>query len=313
MKAVMLDAASLGSDINLEPLRAVVPRLECHANTQPGDVQARLADADIVLTNKVELTAQVMRCLPRLKLICVMATGTNNVAIAAAEELGKIVRNVEAYGTASVAQHTMMLLLALANRLPLYQRDVQAGRWQRSEQFCLMDHPTMQLTGKHLVIVGQGELGREVARLASAFGMQTSFAARPGATADKRPTLAFLAPRADAISLHCPLTEHTHHLIDTALLATVKPGCILVNCARGGIVDEEAALASLRSGRLGGFGTDVLPVEPPRNGHPLLSALDMPLNLVVTPHNAWIAPESRQSIVDKTADNIRNFLAQEGS
>lgn len=313
MKAVMLDAASLGADVDLTPLRQAVTDLVCHANTQPGEVASRLQDADVVLSNKVVLTGNVIRSLPRLKLICVMATGMNNVDHAAAAERGIAVRNVEAYGTASVAQHTLMLLLALANRLPLYQKDVAAGKWQRSDQFCLMHHATLQLEGKHLVIVGQGELGSRVAQLAQAFGMQVSFSARPGNASDSRPSLAFLAPRADAISLHCPLTEHTRNLIDTALLATLKPGCLLINCARGGIVDDSSALSALRSGRLGGLATDVLPEEPPRQGHPLLSALDMPLNLIVTPHNAWITPESRQTIVNKTAQNILTFGDSLGS
>lgn len=307
MKAVILDAATLGDDVDLSPIREAVATWECHANTSPTQVAARVRDADIVLTNKVVLSAEVIRNAPRLQMICVMATGVNNVDTQAAAERGIAVRNVEAYGTASVAQHTLMLLLALANRLPLYQRDVAAGRWQTSDQFCLMNHPTLQLAGKHLVIVGQGELGQEVARLARNFNMDVSFAARPGSTGDTRPSLPTLAPKADAISLHCPLTDATRNLIDTALLATVKPGCLLINCARGGIVDDNAALSALRSGRLGGLGVDVLPEEPPRRGHPLLSALEMPLNLIVTPHNAWISPESRQTIVNKTARNIIDF------
>lgn len=311
MNAVMLDTASLGEDVDLTPIREAVDTWECYPNTSPSEVAARLQGAEIVLTNKVVLTAEVIRSLPGLRLICVMATGVNNVDTQAAEERGIAVRNVAAYGTASVAQHTLMLLLALANRLPLYQRDVAAGRWQTSDQFCLMNHSTLQLAGKHLVIVGEGELGKEVARLAQSFHMEVSFAARPGNAADKRPSLALLAPKADAISLHCPLTEQTRNLIDTALLASVKPGCLLINCARGGIVDDSAALNALRSGRLGGLGVDVLPEEPPRRGHPLLSALDMPLNLIVTPHNAWITPESRQTIVNKTAQNIVEFREAE--
>lgn len=307
MKAVMLDTASLGEDVDLSSIRDAVDAWERYPNTSPTEVAARLQDADIVLTNKVVLNAEVIRSLPKLRLICVMATGVNNVDTQAAEECGVTVRSVEAYGTASVAQHTLMLLLALANRLPLYQREVAAGRWQTSEQFCLMNHSTMQLAGKRLVIVGEGELGKEVARLAQSFHMEVSFAARPGSTGDKRPSLTSLAPKADAISLHCPLTDQTRNLVDTALLTSVKPGCLLINCARGGIVDDNAALSALRSGRLGGLGVDVLPEEPPRRGHPLLSALDIPLNLIITPHNAWITPESRQTIVNKTAQNIVEF------
>ncbi|PMR74969.1 D-2-hydroxyacid dehydrogenase [Billgrantia endophytica] len=308
MKAVILDAASLGPDIDLSSIRTQVDELEVHEQSTTEQSRGRLAGAEVAIVNKVVLDAATLEALPSLRLICVLATGTNNIDTATAERLGIAVRNVTAYGTASVAQHTLMLILALANRLPLYQRDVAAGRWNRSPFFCLMDHGTLQLEGKHLVVVGQGELGSRVAALAEAFGMRVSFAARPGNEAnDSRPGVAELAPRADVISLHCPLTDATRHLVDANLLATLKPDALLVNCARGGIIDEQAALAALREGRLGGLGVDVLPIEPPREGHRLLDALAESLNLIVTPHNAWITPEARQRIVTLTADNLRHW------
>ncbi|HIX61580.1 MAG TPA: D-2-hydroxyacid dehydrogenase [Candidatus Halomonas stercoripullorum] len=308
MKAVILDAASLGSDIDLTPLHAEVDDLTVHQASTTEQSRERLAEAEVAIVNKVVLDAATLEAASSLKLICVLATGTNNIDMASAERLGIAVRNVTAYGTASVAQHTLMLMLALANRLPLYQQDVASGRWNESPFFCLMDHATLQLEGKHLVVVGQGELGNHVATLAGAFGMRVSFAARPGNEAnDSRPGITELAPAADIISLHCPLTDATRHLVNTELLATLKPGALLVNCARGGIIDEEAALAALREGRLGGLGVDVLPQEPPREGHPLLDALSEPLNLIVTPHNAWITPEARQRIVTLTAENLRQW------
>ncbi|MGR4068196.1 D-2-hydroxyacid dehydrogenase [Billgrantia sp. C5P2] len=311
MKAVILDAASLGPDVDLAAIRDRVDALDVHQTSTTAQSRERLADAEVAIVNKVVLDAATLEALPELKLICVLATGTNNIDMATAERLGIRVRNVTAYGTASVAQHTLMMILALANRLPLYQRDVAAGRWNESPFFCLMEHGTLQLEGKHLVIVGQGELGSRVAALAEAFGMHVSFAARPGNEGnDSRPGLAELVPEADVISLHCPLTEATRHLVDADLLATCKPGALLVNCARGGIIDEEAALQALRGGRLGGLGVDVLPAEPPREGHALLDALSEPLNLVVTPHSAWITPEARQRIVSLTADNLRDWKAQ---
>lgn len=310
MKAVILDAASLGQDIDLSPIRDCVDTLDVHQLSTTEQSRERLAGARVAIVNKVVLDAPTLERLPELKLICVLATGTNNIDTAACERLGIEVRNVSAYGTASVAQHTLMLMLALANRLPLYQRDVASGRWGESDFFCLMDHTTLQLEGKNLVIVGQGELGTQVSRLAEAFGMRVSFAARPGNEAnDRRPGLAELATEADVITLHCPLTPDTRHLVDTDLLARLKPGALLVNCARGGIIDEEAALDALRDGRLGGLGVDVLPVEPPRDGHPLIDALAEPLNLIVTPHNAWITPEARQRIVTLTVDNLRQWQA----
>ncbi|MCE8031691.1 MAG: D-2-hydroxyacid dehydrogenase [Halomonas sp.] len=311
MKAVILDAASLGPDIDLSAIREQVDDLEVHQASTTEQSRERLVGAQVAIVNKVVLDATTLEALPELKLICVLATGTNNIDMTTAERLGIEVRNVTAYGTASVAQHTLMLILALANRLPLYQRDVAAGRWNESPFFCLMDHGTLQLEGKHLVIVGQGELGSRVGALGEALGMRVSFAARPGnEAADSRPGIAELAPEADVISLHCPLTDATRHLIGTERLATLKPDALLVNCARGGIIDEDAALAALREGRLGGLGVDVLPAEPPRDGHPLLDALSEPLNLIVTPHNAWITPEARQRIVALTSDNLRRWKAQ---
>lgn len=308
MKAVILDAASLGPDVDLTPLREHLDDLVVHASSTTHEAQERLAAADVAIVNKVVLDAATLEALPSLKLICVLATGTNNINMAAARRLGITVKNVTGYGTASVAQHTLLLLLALANRLPLYGRDVATGRWGESPFFCLMDHRTLQLEGKHLAIVGQGELGGRVAKLAEAFGMRVTFTARPGNAAhDERPSLAELAPTLDAISLHCPLNEATHHLVDADLLARLKPGALLVNCARGGIIDEAAALTALREGRLGGLAVDVLPEEPPREGHPLIDALNESLNLIVTPHNAWITPEARQNVVALTANNLREW------
>ncbi|CEP36200.1 MULTISPECIES: D-2-hydroxyacid dehydrogenase [unclassified Halomonas] len=308
--AVILDAESLGPEINLDAIRESVTHLEVFEQSTTQQARERLAGADIAIVNKVVLDAETLQQLPNLRLICVLATGLNNIDLETAKQQNITVKNVAAYGTASVSQHTMMLMLTLANRLPLYQRDVAAGEWQRSAFFCLQDYPTLQLSGKQLVMVGQGELGTEVARLAEAFGMQVTFAARPGnETNDKRPALDDLLPDADVISLHCPLSEATKHLINRERLARAKPSLILLNCARGGVIDEVAALAALRSGKLGGLGVDVLPAEPPRDGHPLLDALSEPLNLIVTPHNAWITPEARQNIVSLTANNIAHWKA----
>nr|WP_299241021.1 D-2-hydroxyacid dehydrogenase [uncultured Halomonas sp.] len=309
MKAVILDAATLGDDIDLTPLRDEVETLEVHDRTTPEQCLERLQDVDVVIVNKVMLGGDLLSSLPRLKLICLLATGTNNIDTETARHQGIQVRNVTAYGTASVAQHTLMLMLSLANRLPLYQRDVIDGRWNRSPFFCLLDHRTLELAGKRLAIVGSGELGQAVARLATAFGMEVVFTARPGnEPRDERPALADIASSLDVLSLHCPLTENTRSLVDAALLKRMKPGALLVNCARGGIIDEIAALKALRDGQLGGLGVDVLPEEPPRDGHPLIDALNGgDLNLIVTPHNAWITPEARANVVRLTADNLRSF------
>ncbi len=313
MRAVILDAATLGDDIDLSTIREAVGNLAVYSNSSATQAVERLGGARIALVNKVVLDEAALSALPGLELICVLATGTNNIDRRAAQRMGIRVANVTGYGTASVAQHTLMLMLALAARLPCYQRDVAAGAWQNADIFCLLDHRTMQLEGKRLVVVGQGTIGARVGSLAQGLGMEVDYAARPGnERGDPRPSLNELARNADVLSLHCPLTEATRHLVNESLLDRFQPGALLINCARGGIVDEEAALAALREGRLGGLAVDVLPEEPPRRGHPLLDALPEPLNLIVTPHNAWIAPEARQRIVDLTADTIRAFLHQRG-
>lgn len=311
--AVMLDAESLGADINLTAIRDLVSHLEVYQQSTAEQASERLSDADIAIVNKVVLNAETLSTLPKLKLICVLATGLNNIDLDTAKAQNIIVKNVTAYGTASVSQHTLMLMLTLANRLPRYQADIARGEWQRSDFFCLQAHSTLQLSNKHLVMVGQGELGSEVARLAEAFGMKVTFAARPGNESnDKRPSLDDLLPTADIISLHCPLNETTKHLINRTRLANAKSSLLLVNCARGGIIDEEAALEALRAGKIGGLAVDVLPTEPPKEGHPLLTALaeGEALNLIVTPHNAWITPEARQNIVALTANNIKQWQTE---
>src|SRR5690606_4594805 len=214
----------------------------------------------------------------------------------------------QAYGTATVAQHTLMLLLALATRLPDYQGAVARGRWQESGQFCLLDFPIVELAGKTLGILGHGELGGAVARLAEAFGMRVLLGQLPGRP--ERPgylPLDQLLPQVDALSLHCPLTEQTRNLIGARELARLKPGALLIKSARGGLADEQALADALRSGHLGGAASDVLSEEPPRNGNPLL-APDIP-RLILTPHCAWGSREARQRILEQLAENARAFQA----
>ncbi|WP_221796970.1 D-2-hydroxyacid dehydrogenase [Oceanobacter mangrovi] len=304
MKAVFLDADSLGADIDLEPIAREVDSLQLYGTTAPEQLAQRIEGMDLLITNKVKIPDWAIQ---GRKGILVVATGLNNVDTAAAATLGVPVHNVLNYGTDAVAQHTLMLMLALAGRLPVYQHKLAQGEWQQSPFFCLLSPSTTQLSGKHLVIVGSGTLGQAVARLAEAFGARVSFAARPGNPDDSRPTLEQLLPTADVVSLHCPLTSDTHHLINAERLQLIKPGCLLVNCARGGVIDEAACLAALQEGQLGGLAVDVLPEEPPRNGHPLLEQLEGELNLLVTPHNAWITPEARQNIVRLTVENIRQL------
>ncbi|MCO6059897.1 2-hydroxyacid dehydrogenase [Pseudomonas sp. MOB-449] len=302
-RAVFLDHASLDlGDLDLTPLRLAFGELQLHAQTTPDEVTERLRDAQVAISNKVRIDAAAMAANPALKLILVAATGTNNIDLEAARAHGITVCNCQAYGTPSVAQHTLALLLALTTRLPDYQAAVRAGRWQQASQFCLLDFPIFELEGKTLGLLGHGELGSAVARLAEAFGMRVLLGQLPGRPprADRLP-LHELLPQVDALTLHCPLNEQTRDMIGAAELALMKPGALLVNTARGGLVNEEALAAALRSGHLGGAATDVLTQEPPRDGNPLLAA-DIP-RLIVTPHNAWGSREARQRIVQQLAEN----------
>jgi glycerate dehydrogenase len=308
-RAVFLDHASLDlGDLDLAPLRQVFGELTLHDASASEQAAERLQGAQVAISNKVRLDAATLAACPELRLILVSATGTNNIDLAAAREHGIVVANCQGYGTASVAQHCLMLLLALATRLPDYQAAIRDGAWQRSSQFCLLDFPIIELEGKTLGLLGHGELGGAVARLAEALGMRVLLGALPDrpARTDRLP-LAELLPQVDALSLHCPLTEQTRHLIGAAELALMKPQALLINTARGGLVDEQALADALRAGQLGGAACDVLSEEPPRHGNPLL-APDIP-RLIITPHNAWGSREARQRIVAQLAENAATFFA----
>jgi len=305
MKAVFLDTESL-DDLSLAPIKQQCSSLELYGTTSPDQVTERIAGAELVILNKVRIERRHLECAPSLKLICLVATGTDVVDVQAASELGVTVCNCQAYGTASVAQHVLSLLLALATRLIPYHQAVLAGKWQESTQFCFLDFPITELAGKKLGIVGYGTLGKAVGKLAEALDMKVLIARRPGSDDASRPALAELLPDLDALTLHCPLTPATRNLIDAQALAMMKPGALLINCARGGLVDEPALAAALRAGRLGGAATDVLSSEPPRDGNPLLAS-DIP-NLIVTPHIAWASTEARNRIITQTAENIAAYL-----
>ncbi|MCV4290269.1 2-hydroxyacid dehydrogenase [Pseudomonas capsici] len=308
-RAVFLDHTSLDlGDLDLGELRESFGELVLHDSTSPDQVIERLKGAQVAISNKIMIDADTFAACPELKLVLVTATGTNNVDLAAAREHGVTVCNCQGYGTPSVAQHTLLLLLALATRLPDYQKAVQQGLWQKSSQFCLLDFPIVELEGKTLGLLGHGELGSAVARLAEAFGMRVLLGQIPGrpARADRLP-LEQLLPQIDALTLHCPLNEHTRNMIGARELQLLKPQALVVNTARGGLIDEQALADALRNGHLGGAASDVLSVEPPVSGNPLL-ADDIP-RLIITPHSAWGAREARQRIVSQLIENTRAFFA----
>ena len=309
MLSVFLDRDSLDhGDLDFNGLERVLPDLRYYPATAPAEVAARIEAAKVVISNKVMLDAAAIQQAPRLKLIVIAATGVNNVDLEAAAARGVTVCNCRGHVTPAVVQHVFALLLGLCTRWPDYQQAVRDGRWQRASQFCLLDFPIRELAGKTLGIVGYGELGRGVARVAEVFGMRVLVAQRPGtveALADRMPLPALL-PQLDVLSLHCPLTPATRGLIGAWELALMRRDAILINTARGGLVDEALLADALRRGALGGAGVDVLSLEPPVNGNPLL-APDIP-NLIVTPHCAWGSRESRQRLVGQLAENVQGFL-----
>ncbi len=310
MKGVILDADSLGpDDVDLGPVTRLPVEWTLYGSSKREQVAERIADAAIVLTNKAPIGAAELVAAPGLRYIGVLATGTNVIDVAAASASNVLVSNVVGYGSASVVQHTWAFILALTTRLPDYNVAALDGRWAESPFFCLQDFPVRELAGKTLGIVGYGQLGRGVAEVGKAFGMEVkiaSFLWRHGDDPERVPFDSLIAT-ADVISLHCPLTEETRNLIGRRELAKMKSTALLINCARGGIVDEQALVDALEDGVIGGAGFDVLSEEPPINGNPLLNQ-EVP-NLIVTPHSAWVARESRQRLIDQVAENIQAFLA----
>ena len=311
--AVFLDVNSLDmNDLDLNSLNQVFSNLTTYpATDHEQDTITRLQGAQVAITNKVQISAKALEQLPELKLILISATGTNNVDLEAAKKHGVVVCNCQGYGTTSVAQHTLALIFALSTSLTVYDRDVRLGRWQEAKQFCLLDYPIVELTGKTLGILGYGELGREVARLAEALGMKIVVGQLPDRPI-KENRLSFndLLEQADIISLHCPLTETTKNLIDAKALERMKPTAFLINCARGGIVNEADLADALKNGVIAGAAVDVLSVEPPKAGNILLDYLDEPTthNLIITPHSAWGSVQARQRIVKQLTENAQSFL-----
>ncbi len=308
MDAVFLDRASLDQqDLDFSPLDAIFQNFSLYDSTTAEQLLERVQHVDVVMSNKVLISAEIMAQCPQLKLILISATGTNNVDLQAAKQHGIVVCNCQGYGTAAVAQHSLMLMLNLATSFVRYQQAIQEGKWQQSSQFCLLDYPIVELSGKTLGIIGYGELGQAVAKLARAFGMTVLVGQLPQRPVQEgRIAWSELLPQVDFLSLHCPLTEETRHLIDENAFKQMKKTAFLINCARGGIVNEQALLNALQNGEIAGAATDVLSVEPPKAGNILLDA-HLP-NLLITPHSAWGSVDARQRIVQQMAENTQAFL-----
>ena len=309
MKIVILDSNAVNpGDLSWEIFEEF-GQVTVYPRTAPEDVVQRIGDAEIILINKIEITGALLDQCPNLKLICVQATGYNVVDCDAARERGVLVCNVPAYGTNAVAQFTFGLLLELCNRIGLHGQAVQEGKWASCPDFCFWLTPQMELAGKTLGIIGFGRIGRAVGKIAKAFGMEVLAYNRSrcpeGEEIGKYVSMEDLLTQSDIVSLHCPLTQENAELINGESLSKMKDGAILLNTARGGLISETAVSQALRSGKLRGYGADVVTREPIDPANPLLAAP----NCILTPHMAWAPVESRKRIQVCTAESIRGYLA----
>ncbi len=311
MKICILDGYSLNpGDLDWSPVERLGD-VTLFDRTPADKIVERAADADIVLTNKVPFSADTLRQLPRLRFICVLATGYNIIDTEAAARQGVVVANIPAYSTMSVAQMAFAHILNITNHVASYAREVADGKWTNCPDFCFWDSALTELAGKTMGIVGLGNTGMSTARIAVAMGMKV--VAMTSKSADTLPEGITPAPlddvlaSADVVSLHCPLTPSTRHLINAASIAKMKPSAILINTGRGPLVDEQAVADALNGGRLAAFGADVLSQEPPRGDNPLLSAR----NCFLTPHIAWATLEARTRLMSTATENVRQFVAGE--
>jgi glycerate dehydrogenase len=301
--------------LDRDSLKAKVRRPSCateyveYGRTEAGEIVSRLEGATVVITNKVPLREATLRQLPQLKLIAVAATGYDIIDIGYCREHGIAVTNIRNYAIHTVPEHTFALMLALRRNLLAYRQDVENDAWQRSEQFCFLDHDIGDLHGSTLGIIGEGSIGQATAALGRAFGMRVLFADHPP---PRMPDVTFtpfaqVLAESDVISLHAPLTAATRNLIDLEAFRKMKRNALLINTARGGLVDEEALIQALDEGLIAGAGFDVLTIEPPRNGHPLLKVRRP--NFILTPHVAWASNGAMQFLADQLVGNIELWCA----
>jgi len=305
LKVVFLDAGTLPRALRFDPVLPIA--YEAHDATADDEVEARIRDADVVVTNKVRLTAERLGAAPKLRLVCIAAAGTDNVDLPFAEARGIAVRNVPDYGSLSVAEHVIATLMALRRALPTYAQAAVDGRWSAARQFCWLGPVIRDVGGSVLGVVGRGRIGEATAQLAHGLGMKVLFARTPGRPcADDERELDELVREGDALTLHVPLSAQTRGLMDARRLSLMKPGAVLVNTGRGALVDPEALAQALREGRIAGAAIDVLEVEPPPPSHPLL-ARDIP-NLLLTPHVAWASEKAQQRLADRLVEIVQDHV-----
>jgi glycerate dehydrogenase len=308
MNVVFLDRATLPAEVVVRQLN-FDHALESFDQTRPEDVANRIAGADIVITNKVRLSAAVIASAPQLKMIAVAATGYDIVDVAACEARGVVVSNIRGYAQTSVPEHVFAMIFALRRNLVAYRHAVIAGRWQDADQFAFFDYPIADLAGATLGVIGQGSLGKQVCHLGRALGMRVLVGARKGAAPGTlRTSFEELLATSDVISLHCPLTPETRGMISDPEFEAMARRPLLINTARGGLVDEAALERALDQGRISGAGLDVASAEPPPFDHPLMRIAHRQ-NVIITPHVAWASREATQGLADQLIDNIEAFVA----
>ena len=310
MNIVFLDSTGIPASHRI-PSFSFPHQLTEYAHTAAEQVLERAKDADIIITSKVILNHEILSQLPKLKLIAVTATGTNNIDLVAAKALGITVKNVTGYSSVTVPEHVIGMIYALKHRLIDYHRDqLLTERWATCGQFCYVDYPISDVQGSTLGIIGRGCIGNEVARLAQAVGMRVLFAEHQHATTIREGYTAFdeVLEQADVISLHCPLTPQTEQLINAKTLALMKPNACLINTGRGGLINEADLLQALQSGKLAGAALDVLVKELPASDDALWLAAKTQPNLLITPHVAWASDSALTTLVNKVAQNIEEFV-----
>lgn len=313
MKGVFLDAATIDPcGIDFSPLKQVLPQWQFFDSTShQSDLRNRIKQAELVITNKVAISEEILNEAKQLKCICIAATGTDHVDIEAAKARHIVVCNVRNYSTSAAIQHTFGLIIALMTNLIAYHNKVQEGAWTEADHFCLRDFQAFELAGKTLGIIGYGAIGQGVAEVAKAFGMTVLLSERKGML-DSRPGRTLfndLLKQSDVISLHCPLTNETKNLIDAESFRLIKPTALIVNTARGGVIDEMALFEALKNHRIAGAGLDVLSMEPPLKDSQILTYRGS--NLIITPHVAWNTMEARQRLVNELSANITAYLRNE--
>ena len=309
MNIVFLDSDTISPETTLRS-PAFAHQWHQYDRTTSDQAAERIADADIVIVNKVKLSAETLAKAPKLKLIAVAATGTDNIDLAACQQRGIVVSNVRNYAKHTVPEHTFALIFALRRSICAYRDAVKAGRWQEAAQFCFFDHPIRDLAGSTLGIIGDGVLGQAVATIGRALGMRVLFSAHKGRSGQGRLYTPFedVLKQSDILTLHCPLNANTRNMIGAPEFAQMERKPLLINTGRGGLVDEAAVGPALKAGQIAGAAFDVTSVEPPPIDHPFMALLDRP-DFILTPHVAWASAEAIQALADQLIDNIEAFVA----